>query len=168
MKTSLISLSKPVHAMPSCTNSITHASLTPPHPPLPPSRPHPHPTLHAHINERIRLTYSAVFSVPSWAAFTVPVFAGPVLAAAWVTSPLFAPGTHPALVAATAARHADAMSTTVGCAQLCGTRGEKGCYRIVVGTGGKEKANPGVIVSDGTATLHYLVWWVVKRNSCTS
>lgn len=98
-----------------------------------------------------------MFSVPSRAAFTLPVLAGSVLAAAWMTSPLFAPRAHPALVAATAARHADAMTTTVGCAQLCGTRGGKGCYRIVVGTGGKEKANPGVIVSDGTATLHYLV-----------
>lgn len=98
-----------------------------------------------------------MFSVPSRAAFTLPVFAGPVLAAAWVTSPLFAPSTHPALITATVARHADAMSTTVGCTQLCGTRRKKGCYRIVVGTGGKEKANPGVIVSDGTATLHYLV-----------
>lgn len=36
MKASLRSLSKPVHALPSCTNSIKHA---PPPPPLPPSHP---------------------------------------------------------------------------------------------------------------------------------
>lgn len=113
MKTSFISLSKPVHAMPGCTNSITHAfSHT-----FPPPRLHPHPTL---------LTDGAVFSVPSRAAFTLPVLAGPVFAAARVTSPLFAPGAHPALVAATASRHTDAMSTTVRCAQLCGTGGGRG------------------------------------------
>lgn len=134
MKSSFRSLSKPLHAMPSYTNSITHASpflATPPYMTQPSvslsfsfahiqkhtaSRPHP-----------VHRTDSAVLSVPAWAAFTLAVLAGAMFAAARVACPLIAHGTHPTLLTAAAARHADAMASTVRRTKLCWSeRGREG------------------------------------------
>lgn len=53
-------LEQTVHAMPRCTNSITHASLTPPAPPLPPNH---DPTLARHFTHTYRW-HSALRSNP--------------------------------------------------------------------------------------------------------
>lgn len=98
-----------------------------------------------------------MLSVPAGAAFTLAVLAGAVLVAAGVTRPLVTPGARPAFVAAAAARHTNAMATTVGCTNLCGRDGrggreKEGAVRRgggggaggVMGRGdrGEEKTNP--------------------------
>ena len=126
MKTSLISLSKPVHAMLTCTNSIRHA-----HPLYFTTYPHtqytdsPRPSNPPSTQTTCRPTNGAVFSIPARAAFTFAVLACAVLVAARVTRPLVTPCARPAVVAAAGARHTDAMATTVGCTNLCGRHRER-------------------------------------------
>lgn len=132
MKASLRSLSKPVHALPSRTNSIKHAFPSflqldaSPHaqrfihtqagwqpiclcwyPPAPTLKPNTdiqiQPVPHPQTEAPSRPTYSAVFSVPARTAFTFAVLASAVLVAARVTRPLVTPGAHPAVVTATGA-----------------------------------------------------------------
>lgn len=117
-------------------------------------------------------TNSAVLSVPAWAAFTFAVLASAMFVAARVTRPLVTPSAHPAVFTAAAARHTNAMATTVRCTNLCGRqghrkrrkksvgkdrqKGRKGGVEMekedkaVVGQGnkGEEKTNPGVIVKE--------------------
>lgn len=143
MKSSLRSLSKPVHALPSCTNSIKHAfpSLLQLDPspytqhfihtqadrqPTPLSPPNAQTDAytpwgsHTQTKPLSHPTNGAVFSVPAWAAFTLAVLASAMLVAARVTRPLVTPGAHPAFVTTAGARHTNAMATTVGCTNLCG------------------------------------------------
>lgn len=149
MKASLRSLSKPVHALPSCTNSIKHAfPLSSPTGPFP-----SHPALHTHTQAGKRTayafvgppktipnthtqtytqtqtsshpTYSAVFSIPARTAFTFAVLASAMFVAARVTRPLVTPSAHPAVVTAAAAGHTNAMATTVRCTNLCGRQGHR-------------------------------------------
>lgn len=212
MKASFRSLSKPVHALLSCTNSIKHAFPTllhldpslhigrqnvslclcwPPKP-LPNTETPPAPTKPKTYSH---LTNSAVFSVPTRTAFAFAVLTSAMFVAAWVTRPLVTPSAHPAIVTAAGARNTNAMTTTVRCTNLCGRqRNRKGQKkesrgkterkkRRGGGGSGMEKGRQG---GDGTrrqgwkkdksriycqgkaATLHYLVWWQLKRNSCTS
>lgn len=212
MKASFRSLSKPIHALLSCTNSIKHAFPTllhldpslhigrqnvslclcwPPKP-LPNTETPPAPTKPKTYSH---LTNSAVFSVPTRTAFAFAVLTSAMFVAAWVTRPLVTPSAHPAIVTAAGARNTNAMTTTVRCTNLCGIqRNRKGQKkesggkterkkRRGGGGSGMEKGRQG---GDGTrrqgwkkdksriycqgkaATLHYLVWWQLKRNSCTS
>lgn len=69
-------------------------------------------------------TNSAVLSVPARAAFTLAIPACPVLIAAWVTRSLITGCAHPSLLAAAGASDTNAVSSAVGCTNLCG-RGEK-------------------------------------------
>lgn len=104
-------------------------------------------------------TDGAVFSVPAWTALAFAVLAGTVFAAAWMAGPLIAGRTHPALLAAAAARHADAVPATVRRTKLCGRteEGRKGGRKGNRRPKGKEKTNPEVIVRDRMATLQRLV-----------
>lgn len=212
MKASFRSLSKPVHALLSCTNSIKHAfptllHLDPslhtgrqtvslclcwPSKPLPNTETPPAPTKPKTYSH---LTNSAVFSVPTWTAFAFAVLTSAMFVAAWVTRPLVTPSAHPAVVTAAGARNTNAMTTTVRCTNLCGRQrnrkgqkkesggkterkkrrgwGGSGMERedkAVMGQGDKgEKKDKSRIYCQGkAATLHYLVWWQLKRNSCTS
>lgn len=70
-------------------------------------------------------TNSAVLSVPTRTAFTFPILASAVFIAARVTRPLVTPRAHPAVITAAAARYTNAMTTTVGCTNLCGRRGHR-------------------------------------------
>lgn len=147
MKASLRSLSKPVHALPSCTNSIKHAfpPLSSPTGPLPhtPSTsyrrrqtdslrlcwPRKHTDVHTQTPTQTSTsshpTNSAVLSVPAWTAFTFAVLASAMFVAARVTRPLVTPSAHPAVFTAAAARHTNAMATTVRCTNLCGRQGHR-------------------------------------------
>lgn len=151
MKASLRSLSKPVHALLSCTNSIKHAfpSLlqvdSSPHtqcsthtrkqtdclrwcwPPQNPSQihRHTHPKSSIKTKTSSHPTNSAVLSVPTRTAFTFSVLASAMFIAARVTRPLVTPSAHPAFVTAAAARHTNAMATTVRCTNLCGRQGHR-------------------------------------------
>lgn len=144
MKASFRSLSKPVHALLSCTNSIKHAFPTllhldpslhigrqnvslclcwPPKP-LPNTETPPAPTKPKTYSH---LTNSAVFSVPTRTAFAFAVLTSAMFVAAWVTRPLVTPSAHPAIVTAAGARNTNAMTTTVRCTNLCGRqRNRKG------------------------------------------
>lgn len=141
MKSSFRSLSKPLHAMPSYTNSITHASpfLVPP-PPIwsnPLSLSHAHTNIHTHTHPEIDVntspplhpTDSAVLSIPTRAAFTLAILAGAMFAAARVACPLIAQGAHPTFLTAAAACYADAVATTVRCTKLCWSEYERGWER---------------------------------------
>lgn len=147
MKASFRSLSKPVHALLSCTNSIKHAFPTllhldpslhigrqnvslclcwPPKP-LPNTETPPAPTKPKTYSH---LTNSAVFSVPTRTAFAFAVLTSAMFVAAWVTRPLVTPSAHPAIVTAAGARNTNAMTTTVRCTNLCGRqRNRKGQKR---------------------------------------
>ena len=70
-------------------------------------------------------TNSAVLSVPAWTAFTFAVLASAMFVAARVTRPLVTPSAHPAVFTAAAARHTNAMATTVRCTNLCGRQGHR-------------------------------------------
>lgn len=70
-------------------------------------------------------TNSAVLAVPTRTAFTFSVLASAMFVAARVTRPLVTPGAHPAVVTAAAARHTNAMATTVRCTNLCGRQGHR-------------------------------------------
>lgn len=170
MKASFRSLSKPVHALLSCTNSIKHAfptllHLDPsphisrqnvslclcwPHRPLPNTTPPPPPTqTYSH------LTNSAVFSVPTRTAFAFAVLASAMFVAAWVTRPLVTPGAHPAVVTAAGARNTNAMATTVRCTNLCGRQRNRKGQKRRVGED-RQKAKRGVEVGWKRKTRR---WW---------
>lgn len=131
MKSSFRSLSKPLHAMPSYTNSITHASPflatiipTPNDPALclsvSLSLSFIHIQKHTAAGPRpVYPTDSAVLSVPAWAAFTLAVLASAMFAAARVACPLIAHSTHPTLLTAAGTRHADAVAATVRRTKFC-------------------------------------------------
>lgn len=158
MKASFRSLSKPVHALLSCTNSIKHAFPTllhldpslhigrqnvslclcwPPKP-LPNTETPPAPTKPKTYSH---LTNSAVFSVPTRTAFAFAVLTSAMFVAAWVTRPLVTPSAHPAIVTAAGARNTNAMTTTVRCTNLCGRqRNRKGQKKRV---GGRQKERKG-------------------------
>lgn len=158
MKASFRSLSKPVHALRSCTNSIKHAFPTllhldpslhigrqnvslclcwPPKP-LPNTETPPAPTKPKTYSH---LTNSAVFSVPTRTAFAFAVLTSAMFVAAWVTRPLVTPSAHPAIVTAAGARNTNAMTTTVRCTNLCGIqRNRKGQKKRV---GGRQKERKG-------------------------
>lgn len=165
MKASLRSLSKPVHALPSCTNSIKHAfpslfqvdpsphtqCLTQTHTQvdrlptlvLAPQKPsqthrHTHPMSSVKTETSSHPTNSAVLSVPTRAAFTFSVLACAMFVAARVTRPLVTPSAHPAFVTAAAARHTNAMAATVRCTNLCGRQGHKKAKKESGGKGTKE------------------------------
>lgn len=158
MKASFRSLSKPIHALLSCTNSIKHAFPTllhldpslhigrqnvslclcwPPKP-LPNTETPPAPTKPKTYSH---LTNSAVFSVPTRTAFAFAVLTSAMFVAAWVTRPLVTPSAHPAIVTAAGARNTNAMTTTVRCTNLCGRqRNRKGQKKRV---GGRQKERKG-------------------------
>lgn len=158
MKASFRSLSKPVHALLSCTNSIKHAFPTllhldpslhigrqnvslclcwPPKP-LPNTETPPAPTKPKTYSH---LTNSAVFSVPTRTAFAFAVLTSAMFVAAWVTRPLVTPSAHPAIVTAAGARNTNAMTTTVRCTNLCGRqRNRKGQKKRA---GGRQKERKG-------------------------
>lgn len=158
MKASFRSLSKTIHALLSCTNSIKHAFPTllhldpslhigrqnvslclcwPPKP-LPNTETPPAPTKPKTYSH---LTNSAVFSVPTRTAFAFAVLTSAMFVAAWVTRPLVTPSAHPAIVTAAGARNTNAMTTTVRCTNLCGRqRNRKGQKKRV---GGRQKERKG-------------------------
>lgn len=76
-------------------------------------------------HHNIHRTDGAVLSIPARAAFTLAVLAGTMFAAARVACPLIARGTHPTLLAAAAARYADAVAATVRRTKLCWSAKER-------------------------------------------
>lgn len=212
MKASLRSLSKPVHALLSCTNSIKHAfpslfqvdpspcthkqtdclRLCRPPQNLSLKHRHTHPEFFIKTKTISNPTNSAVLSIPARTAFTFSVLASAMFVAARVTRPLVTPTAHPAVVTAAAAWYTNAMATTVRCTNLCGRQGHRKRQKRKWGRqteskeGGWRWDGKGRQGGDRTrrqrwkkdksesycqgkaATLHYLVWWQLKRNSCTS
>lgn len=173
-KASLRSVSKPVHALPSCTNSIKHAfpSVFQQDPSLTPSTSYTHrqtnepmPSQGLEVQPQTRRkklkqtlaknspnrthqtsphpTNGAVFSIPSWTAFTFAVLACTMFVAARVTRPLVTPGAHPAVFTSTGARHTNAMATTVRCTNLCGRQGHRKKKRQKEESGGRQTGRGG-------------------------
>lgn len=175
MKASFRSLSKPVHALLSCTNSIKHAFPTllhldpslhigrqnvslclcwPPKP-LPNTETPPAPTKPKTYSH---LTNSAVFSVPTRTAFAFAVLTSAMFVAAWVTRPLVTPSAHPAIVTAAGARNTNAMTTTVRCTNLCGRqRNRKGQKKRAGGRQKERKGGGGGGKWDGKGKTRR--WW---------
>lgn len=109
------------------TQCFTHASNETAYACVGPPKPLPYTDIHipAPNQNPSHPTNSAVLSVPTRTAFAFSVLASAMFIAARVTRPLVTPGAHPAVVTAAAARHTNAMATTVRCTNLCGRQGHR-------------------------------------------